>query len=108
MHTELLAVWIEWREPKIEPLFCGIYQGSAIDRVLDPEAIKLVVKSTEKVGGLRKVDIDAFGAQALRVGAAQDLLHSGNDASAIIRMRRSIWVDIMAHHLEFAKHNVWV
>lgn len=54
MHAELRAGMIEWRGPKIEPLFCGIYQEIAINRVLDPDIIKLMVKSTEKVGGLRK------------------------------------------------------
>ena len=34
--------------------FASQYQEIAISRVLDPDTITLMVKSTEKVGGLRK------------------------------------------------------
>lgn len=79
MHAELRAVMIEWRGPKIEPLFCGIYQEIAINRVLDPDTIKLMVKSTERSAVFVQMDFDAVGAHALPVCAAEDVVHNGND-----------------------------
>ena len=105
--ARLVAEWLEWRGPAIEPLFCGIYQERAINRALGPDTIKLIIKRTAKDCGLQKVDIDAFSAHSLRVGAAQDLLRNGHDTAAIRRAGGWKSVDVMARYLEFAEHNVW-
>ena len=105
--AKLVADWLAWRGAEIEPLFCGIYQERAINRALGPDTIKLIIKRTAKVCGLEKIDIDAFSAHSLRVGAAQDLLRNGHDTAAIMRAGGWKSVDVMARYLEFAEHNVW-
>lgn len=105
--ARLVSEWLNWRGPNIKPLFCGIYQERAINRALGPDTIKLVIKRTAKVCGLEKIDIDAFSAHSLRVGAAQDLLRNGHDTAAIMRAGGWKSVDVMARYLEFAEHNVW-
>ncbi|HMS19137.1 tyrosine-type recombinase/integrase [uncultured Sphingorhabdus sp.] len=106
--ARLVAEWLAWRGPEVEPLFCGIYQEPAINRALGPDTVKLVIKRTAKVCGLQKVEIDAFSTHSLRVGAAQDLLRNGHDTAAIMRAGGWKSVDVMARYLEFAEHNVWV
>lgn len=103
----LVADWLAWRGAEIEPLFCGIYQERAINRALGPDTIKIIIKRTAQVCGLEKVDIDAFSAHSMRVGAAQDLLRNGHDTAAIMRAGGWKSVDVMARYLEFAEHNVW-
>ncbi|RDV01462.1 hypothetical protein DXH95_14295 [Sphingorhabdus pulchriflava] len=105
--AQLVADWLEWRGAWIEPLFCGIYQGRAINRALGPDTIKLIVKNTARDCGLAKIETDAFSAHSLRVGAAQDLLRNGHDTAAIMRAGGWKSVDVMARYLEFAEHNVW-
>lgn len=105
--ANLVTEWLEWRGSEIEPLFCGIYQERAINRALGPDTIKLIIKRTAQVCGLEKVDIDAFSAHSMRVGAAQDLLRNGHDTAAIMRAGGWKSVDVMARYLEFAEHNVW-
>ena len=105
--ARLVGEWLEWRGLEIEPLFCGIYQGQAINRALGPDTIKLIIKKAARVCGLERIEADAFSAHSLRVGAAQDLLRSGHDTAAIMRAGGWKSVDVMARYLEFAEHNVW-
>lgn len=105
--ARLVAEWLAWRGPDIEPLFCGIYQHKAINRPLGTDTIKLVIKRTAKACGLDQAEIDAFSTHSLRVGAAQDLLCNGHDTAAIMRAGGWKSVDVMARYLEFAEHNVW-
>lgn len=105
--ARLVREWIEWRGPEIDPLFCGIYQGRAINRALGPDTIKLIIKNAARVCGLERVEADAFSAHSLRVGAAQDLLRNGHDTAAIMRAGGWKSIDVMARYLEFAEHNVW-
>lgn len=105
--ARLVREWIEWRGSEIEPLFCGIYQGRAINRALGPDTIKLIIKNAARVCGIERIEADAFSAHSLRVGAAQDLLRKGHDTAAIMRAGGWKSVDVMARYLEFAEHNVW-
>ncbi|WP_374612138.1 tyrosine-type recombinase/integrase [Sphingorhabdus sp.] len=105
--ARLLGEWLKWRGSEIEPLFCGIYQGRAINRALGPDTIKLIIKNAARVCGLERIEADAFSAHSLRVGAAQDLLRNGHDTAAIMRAGGWKSVDVMARYLEFAEHNVW-
>jgi len=77
--------WLAWRRPEITYLFCPINQGKAVNRDLSTTTVKRVVKSAAKAAGLDQDETDAFGGHSLRVGAAQDLLGAGYDASAIMR-----------------------
>lgn len=43
----------------------------------------------------------------MRVGAAQDLLKRGFDTAAIMRAGGWKSVNVLAHYLEKAEHNVW-
>jgi integrase/recombinase XerD len=103
----LVAEWLAWRGPHIQPLFCGIYQNRAINRPLSADSVKLIIKHSARECGLEDVDAEAFSAHSLRVGAAQDLLRNGHDTAAIMRAGGWKSIEVLARYLEFAEHNVW-
>jgi integrase/recombinase XerD len=104
---DLVAEWLAWRGPYIEPLFCGIYQNRAINRALSADSVKLIIKHSARECGLEAVEAEAFSAHSLRVGAAQDLLRNGHDTAAIMRAGGWKSIEVLARYLEFAEHNVW-
>jgi site-specific recombinase XerD len=99
--------WLDWRGPEIAPLFCGIYQGKAIDRSLEATFVKRLIKDAARDAGLDPETIDAFSGHSLRVGAAQDLLTNGHDAIAIMRAGGWKSIGVLSRYLELAEHNVW-
>ncbi len=99
--------WLDWRGPDIAPLFCGIYQGKAIDRSLEATFVKRLIKDAARDAGLDPETIDAFSGHSLRVGAAQDLLTNGHDAIAIMRAGGWKSIGVLSRYLELAEHNVW-
>lgn len=103
----LVQDWLDWRGPKIEWLFCPIYQNKAINRSLETTTVKRLVKNAARRAGLDQADIDAFSGHSLRVGAAQDLLVKGFDTVAIMRAGGWKTVGVLARYLEKAEHNVW-
>jgi len=103
----LVHDWLDWRGPKIEWLFCPIYQSKAINRSLETTTVKRLVKNAARRAGLDQADIDAFSGHSLRVGAAQDLLVKGFDTVAIMRAGGWKSVGVLARYLEKAEHNVW-
>jgi len=105
--SEFVEKWLSWRGPNIRPLFCGIYQGKAIDRALEASFVMRLVKQSARDAGIDPETIDAFSGHSMRVGAAQDLLIKGFDAIAIMRAGGWKSVDVLARYLEFAEHNVW-
>jgi integrase/recombinase XerD len=102
-----IQTWLAWRGPDITPLFCGIYQGKAIDRALEATFVKRLIKDAARAVDLDPETIDAFSGHSLRVGAAQDLLTHGHDAIAIMRAGGWKSINVLARYLEFAEHNVW-
>jgi integrase/recombinase XerD len=105
--AELVGAWLAWRGDKIEPLFCGIYQGKPINRSLGTTKVKLIIKEAIAAAGLPPEDVEAFSGHSLRVGAAQDLLCAGFDTAAIMRAGGWKSVNVLGRYLEFAEHNVW-
>lgn len=106
--ADLLAAWLDWRGPGITPLFCGIYQGTPIDRALSGDSVKLLVKRSAEMAGVDAADLPWFSGHSMRVGAAQDLLCRGHDTAAIMRAGGWKSVNVLARYLELAEHNVWV
>ncbi len=102
-----IACWLEWRGPDIGPLFCGIYQGKAIDRALEATFVKRLTENAGRDAGLDPDVVDAFSGHSMRVGAAQDLLVMGHDAFAIMRAGGWKSVKVLARYLEHSEHNVW-
>jgi integrase/recombinase XerD len=105
--AEHIQTWLDWRGPDIVPLFCGIYQGKAIDRALEATFVKRLIKDAARAVDLDPETVDAFSGHSLRVGAAQDLLTHGHDAIAIMRAGGWKSINVLARYLEFAEHNVW-
>lgn len=105
--ARLMDEWLEWRGPHIEPLFCGIYQGKALNRAIRLDCVKVVVKSAARNYGLSLIEAETFSAHSLREGAAQDLLRNGHDTAVIMRAGGWKSIDVLAHYLQFAEHNVW-
>jgi integrase/recombinase XerD len=105
--AELVGEWLAWRGPEIGPLFCGIYQGVAIDRALSGASVKLVVKNAARAVGYDESIVGEFSAHSLRVGAAQDLLRNGHDTAAIMRAGGWSSVTVLGQYLAKAEHNVW-
>lgn len=105
--ASLVADWLAWRGPDIDPLFCPIYQGKPIDRSLETTTVKRIIKAAARRTGLDPDEVDAFSGHSMRVGAAQDLLQRGFDTAAIMRAGGWKSVNILARYLEHAEHNVW-
>lgn len=105
--AEIVGMWLAWRGSEIEPLFCGIYQGKAINRPLGTSKVKLIIKEAAAAAGLPAEDVAAFSGHSLRVGAAQDLLCAGHDTATIMRAGGWKSVNVLGRYLEFAEHNVW-
>jgi site-specific recombinase XerD len=104
---DLVAEWLEWRGPYIEPLFCCIYQNRAINRAISGDKVKTIIKHSARQCDIDQSEADAFSAHSMRVGAAQDLLRNGHDTAAIMRAGGWKSIDVLARYLEFAEHNVW-
>jgi integrase/recombinase XerD len=105
--ASLVADWLAWRGPDINPLFCPIYKGKPIDRCLETTTVKRIIKAAARRTGLDPDEVDAFSGHSMRVGAAQDLLRRGFDTAAIMRAGGWKSVNILARYLEHAEHNVW-
>lgn len=105
--ASLVGDWLAWRGPYIEPLFCPVYQGKAIQRNLSTTTVKALIKSSAREAGLPKEIVDQFSGHSLRVGAAQDLLCAGYDTVAIMRAGGWKSVSVLSRYLEKAEHNVW-
>ncbi len=105
--ADLVAAWLDWRGPGIDPLFCGIYQGRPINRPLGTTKVKLIIKEAVSAAGVPPDEVAAFSGHSLRVGAAQDLLCDGFDTAAIMRAGGWKSVNVLGRYLEFAEHNVW-
>ncbi|AOL93016.1 tyrosine-type recombinase/integrase [Porphyrobacter sp. LM 6] len=103
----LVSAWLAWRGDKIDPLFCGIYQGKPINRALGTTKVKLIIKEAVAAAGLPPDEVAGFSGHSLRVGAAQDLLCAGFDTAAIMRAGGWKSVNVLGRYLEFAEHNVW-
>ncbi len=69
-----IKTWLAWRGPDISPLFCGIYEGKAIDRALEATLVKRLIEDAARTLHLDPETIDAVSGHSLRVRAAQDLL----------------------------------
>lgn len=105
--ADLLREWLEFRGPKIEWLFCPIYQGKVIDRSLEATAVRRVIKEAARRNGLGPAKVALFSGHSMRVGAAQDLLTRGFDTAAIMRAGGWKSVNVLARYLEKAEQNVW-
>lgn len=105
--AQLVSDWLDLRGPDIEPLFCGIYQGKAINRPLGTTKVKMIIKEALAATGALPEEVAAFSGHSLRVGAAQDLLCAGLDTAAIMRAGGWKSVNVLGRYLEFAEHNVW-
>ena len=95
------------RGPKIEWLFCPIYQGKVIDRCLETTTVRRVIKEAAQRCDLHPEQVASFSGHSMRVGAAQDLLKRGFDTAAIMRAGGWKSVNVLARYLEKAEHNVW-
>jgi integrase/recombinase XerD len=104
---DLVAEWLEWRGPYIEPLFCCIYQNRAVNRAISGDKVKAIIKHSARKCDIDQNEAEAFSAHSMRVGAAQDLLRNGHDTAAIMRAGGWKSIDVLARYLEFAEHNVW-
>ena len=105
--AQLVSNWLDWRGPNIEPLFCGIYQGKAINRPLSTTKVKMIIKGALAATGAPVEEVAAFSGHSLRVGAAQDLLCAGFDTAAIMRAGGWKSINVLGRYLEFAEYNVW-
>lgn len=105
---ELVREWLKWRGGDIQPLFCAIYQGKAIDRTLSGDSVRDLIKRSARMAQINMDTLCDFSGHSLRVGAAQDLLSRGFDTAAIMRAGGWKSVNVLARYLEYAEHNVWV
>ena len=105
--AELVGEWQASRGSHTDWLFCPVYRGRAVDRSLESNSVKRVIKETAVKAGFEKADVDRFSGHSMRVGAAQDLLRRGVDTVGIMRAGGWKSLTVLARYLEMAEHNVW-
>ena len=105
--AQLVLDWQDGRGYHTDWLFCPVYQGKAVDRCLESNSVKRVIKETAEKAGFDREDIDRFSGHSMRVGAAQDLLVRGVDAVGIMRAGGWKSLSVLSRYLELAEHNVW-
>ena len=105
--AQLVLDWQDARGDHTDWLFCPVYQGKAVDRCLESNTVKRVIKESAGKAGFDKHDIDRFSGHSMRVGAAQDLLVRGVDTVGIMRAGGWKSLSVLARYLELAEHNVW-
>lgn len=105
--AQLVLNWQDARGGHTDWLFCPVYQGKAVDRCLESNSVKRVIKETAQKAGFDKEDIDRFSGHSMRVGAAQDLLVRGVDTVGIMRAGGWKSMTVLGRYLELAEHNVW-
>lgn len=103
----LVLDWQGARGDHTDWLFCPVYQGKAVDRSLESNSVKRVIKETAEKAGFDKSDVDRFSGHSMRVGAAQDLLVRGVDTVGIMRAGGWKSLTVLSRYLELAEHNVW-
>ena len=103
----LVLDWQDARGDHTDWLFCPVYQGKAVDRSLESNSVKRVIKETAEKAGFDKSDVDRFSGHSMRVGAAQDLLVRGVDTVGIMRAGGWKSLTVLSRYLELAEHNVW-
>ena len=72
-----------------------------------PDVARRRRRQAARNAGLDDFAVKDFSGHSMRVGAAQDLLVKGHDATAIMRAGGWKSVNILARYLEQAEHNVW-
>lgn len=105
--AQLVTAWQTARGGHTDWLFCPVYKGKAVDRSLESNSVKRVIKETAEKAGFEKEDIDRFSGHSMRVGAAQDLLIRGVDTVGIMRAGGWKSISVLSRYLEYAEHNVW-
>jgi integrase/recombinase XerD len=105
--AQLLEAWLDYRGMYIEPLFCPVYQGKAINRQVSDMVVRRLIRKAAESAGLAPSVARQFSGHSMRVGAAQDLLSAGHDTAAIMHAGGWKSVNVLARYLQFAEHNVW-
>lgn len=106
--ADLLEAWLDWRGGNTTWLFCPIYNDVAVDRGLNPDTVRRVIKAAAARCGEPPEVIEAFSGHSMRIGAAQDLLGRGLDTVGIMRAGGWKSVNVLGRYLEQADHNPWV
>lgn len=105
--ARLLEGWLQYRGMHIEPLFCPIYQGKAINRTVSDMVVRRLIREAAEMAGVDPSIAREFSGHSMRVGAAQDLLSSGHDTAAIMRAGGWKSANVLARYLQYVEHNEW-
>ncbi|CAN0140297.1 unnamed protein product, partial [Chrysoparadoxa australica] len=89
-----------WSGDEIVWLICPIYQVKAIDGGLEATSFNILTKAAAARAGLDQHAIDAFGGEAIRGDAAQDLPRKEHRKFAIIMAGDWINAGTLAHYLK--------
>jgi site-specific recombinase XerD len=106
--SDLVKEWLQRREIETDVLFCPVYHGKAIDRVITDMTVRRVLSSTAERAGFPPDQAKLFSGHSMRVGAAQDLLCLGYDSIAIMKAGGWKSSQTLLRYIEAAEHNVWL
>lgn len=105
--ADLLKKWLSYRGPKIEGLFCPIYQDQVIDCCLETKTVRRVINEAAQRCGLRADQVASVSGHSRRVARHKTYCSGGFDTAASMRAGGWNSVNVLARYLEKAEHNVW-
>lgn len=97
---QALAVWIRKLPKEQEMLFCGLNRSLDISTQIGDGQINRIYKRLARKAGLDESVIKRISGHSLRVGAAQDLLHSGASMPNIMQRGRWSKTDTVMRYVE--------
>lgn len=100
-----LREWFKCRNPNSVWLFQPVYKNVSIPRSISYTTVKRVILKSLNASSVD--DVGAYSSHSLRVGAAQELLRSGQSTSTIMRAGGWKSVNVLARYLEEAEINIW-
>lgn len=81
----LMDQWLKTSKLETGPVFRGLHTGKISNRELDTSSIRRLVKAAAWRANLDRETVTRLSGHSMRIGAAQDMLHAGFDALAIMQ-----------------------
>jgi len=100
-----ISEWIVAAKINSGKIFRGINQVGEVTEKLGPSQINRIFKKLAKKSELNPNIVERISGHSMRVGAAQDMLTSGENLAKIMQRGRWSKTDTVMRYIEFASLN---
>jgi integrase len=97
-----LRSWLDQASIAQGPIFRGLHTRRVSETAMDPSCVRRMMKKLAGDAGLASDEVKGVSGHSLRIGAAQDLVSSGTDMMAIMRLGGWTSIDVLARYAERA------